>query len=327
MAALDYDWNSPAGQAPWASLHDETLRDGVQCPSVVDPPIEAKIEILHLLEAVGVGSVNVGLPGAGPNATADALALCREIVREGMRIRPGCAARTVEADVAPIADISQRAGIKVEALLFIGSSPIRRFVERWSLDLVRERTESAVGFAVREGLPVTYVTEDTTRTPPDALRELFMAAIGAGASRLCLCDTVGHATPDGVENLIRFTRTLLRGQGVTAGIDWHGHDDRGLALANALVAMQAGADRVHGCVLGIGERVGNTSLEMLLLNLEARGVLPPIDHDVLARLCRVVATSTCITPRPGHPLLDRPIPPSQAPRSLALAEAPRARGL
>jgi 2-isopropylmalate synthase len=294
---LVYDWNSKAYRGQVVrnrnfEIHDETLRDGIQNPSVVDPDIEDKIEILHMLESIGVDTIDVGLPGAGPRAFQDVLRLCREIADNRMKIRPTCAGRTLEQDIAPMVEVSQRAGIPVEVMTFIGSSPIRSLAEQWSVALIRERSVKAIAFAVREGLPVNYVTEDTTRSRPDVLWELFRAAIDTGASRLTLCDTVGHATPDGVRNLVEFTRHVIEATGANVGIDWHGHNDRGLALVNTIWALEHGADRVHGTILGIGERVGNASLDQLLVNLKLLGELGDRNLSVLARLCRKVSEAT-----------------------------------
>ncbi|MBX7192447.1 MAG: 2-isopropylmalate synthase [Sandaracinaceae bacterium] len=291
-------------------VHDETLRDGLQSPSVIDPAITTKREILHLLARVGVDSVNLGLPAAGPRAFDQVVALAQEIVEAKLPLRAGCAGRTVVSDLEPIAAASQRAGLPIDVMTFIGSSPIRRFVEGWSVETIRKRSSDAFRFARREGLTVTYVTEDTTRTPPEVLEELFTAALDEGVARLCLCDTVGHATQDGTTNLVRWTRALIDRAGSSAHIDWHGHEDRGLSLPNALAAIDAGADRVHGCVLGIGERVGNTPLEMLLLNLEADDALAGRDLSHLPELCRLVSHTTGYQPRPGHPLFS-PIRPER----------------
>lgn len=305
-SASCHDWNTPAPDKvsrPVPLLHDETLRDGLQNPSVVDPPIEVKIEVLHLLAAVGVDSVNVGLPAAGPRTYDATLRLSQEIAEHKLPMKVSCAGRTVIRDLEPMADIAQKTGLKMEAMTFIGSSPMRQYVEGWSLDLIRERSVDAIDFAVREGMDVTYVTEDTTRTPPATLDKLFRAAIEAGAARLCLCDTVGHATPDGSANLVRWTRKLIDEMGVDVGVDWHGHNDRGFALANTLSAYGAGADRLHGCVLGLGERVGNAALEMLILNLGAAGVLEEGESSSLEKVCRLVADELH-TPIPtDHPLV------------------------
>ena len=287
-------------------LHDETLRDGLQNPSVRDPTPDDKLAILHLLERVGVDSLNVGLPAASDRAFHDTVRLATEIATSKLRIKAGAAGRTVVGDVAPIVEASQRSGIPIDVMTFIGSSPIRRYVESWTVRTVRERAVEAIRFARCHGLTVTFVTEDTTRTPPAVLGELFRAAIGEGATRLCLCDTVGHATPDGAAGLVRFTRALVAGLGASVGIDWHGHEDRGLSVANALAAAAAGADRIHACVLGIGERVGNTSLELVLRNLEIDGRLDGRDVEALPELCALVARATGLAPEESAGLAPEP---------------------
>lgn len=292
---LIYDWNVASRRQPVVlkgkfELHDETLRDGLQNPSVVDPGIEDKLEILHLLDQVGIDTCDVGLPGAGQRAFEHVLRLCKEMVGARMHIRPTCAGRTVVADLAPMVDVSQKAGIKVEVMTFIGSSPIRALAEDWSVDLIRRRSVEAISFCVKEGLPVNYVTEDTTRSRPEVLADLFKAAIDAGATRLTLCDTVGHVTPDGVRNLIEWTRNLLAAWGAThVGIDWHGHNDRGLGVPNSIYALEYGADRVHGAILGVGERVGNASLDQILVNLKLIGELGDRDVSKLGALCDKVS--------------------------------------
>ncbi len=307
---LVYDWNTAVERPPWvahppARLHDETLRDGIQSPSVRDPEIGAKLRVLHLLDRLGVETTDVGLPGAGPRAREHVTRLCREIVESKLSIRPTCAARTVVADIEPIVEISRQVGLPVEVMTFIGSSPIRQYAEGWSADLIVERSVQAISFAAREGLPVTFVTEDTVRSHPDFLRELFLCAIEAGATRLCLCDTVGHATPDGVRNLVRFTRDVIERSGRTVGIDWHGHDDRGLSLINALAAFEAGAERVHGTVLGIGERVGNTPLDLLLVNLKLLGAYGDRDLGALGDLCELVSEAMAVPIPVGYPVFGR----------------------
>ncbi|HEV8321797.1 MAG TPA: LeuA family protein [Myxococcota bacterium] len=287
-----FDWNAaektrPVARGPFY-FFDETLRDGIQSPSVRDPKIEDKIRLIHLLDALGVHHVDIGLPGAGPRAVEDCLVLAREIVNARLRIKPACAARTHPSDINPIIDVSQRAGVAIEVMTFIGSSPIRLYAEEWTLDLMLERSAAAVDLAVKAGLPCTYVTEDTTRAHPTALDKLFRNAIAHGAYRLCLCDTVGHATPDGVINLVRWTRDLVRATGADVQLDWHGHNDRGLAVANSIYALEAGANRVHGTVLGVGERVGNAAIDQILLNLKLLG---EIDNDLtkLLELCETGA--------------------------------------
>jgi 2-isopropylmalate synthase len=267
--SLIYDWNvvEPASRPPLVMFDDETLRDGLQSPSVRTPTIEQKIQILHLIDAVGIDTANIGLPGAGLHVIRDAERLAREIVDGKLSVQANCAARTMISDVEPIADIVQRTGLPIECCCFIGSSPLRQFAEDWTVDYLLKCTEDAVAFAVKQGLKVMYVTEDTTRSDPGTLRRLFTTAIRAGASRICIADTVGHATPMGAGAVVRFARRVIDEMGVDVGIDWHGHRDRDLAVMNSIAALEAGASRVHGAALGIGERVGNTPLDLLLVNL------------------------------------------------------------
>ena len=274
---LIYDWatgeGAPAAGPRVAMLDDETLRDGLQSPSVKDPPVELKLEMLHLMNGLGIETADIGLPGSGPRQREAVERLCREIADQHLRIRANCAGRTVIADIQPMADVVQKTGVPIEACLFIGSSPIRQYAEEWGIEHILRHTREAVAFAVAEGLEVMYVTEDTVRSNPDDLRQLFTAAVDAGATRVCLCDTVGAAVPRGVANLVGWVARLLAELGVEdrVGIDWHGHRDRGLDVANTLAALEAGATRVHGTALGVGERVGNTPMEQLLVNLKLLG--------------------------------------------------------
>src|SRR5687768_434713 len=275
---LIYDWNREGDTFDYSAcrhvqLDDETLRDGLQSPSVLDPSIADKIEILNLMAQLGIDTANIGLPDAGPRAVADMRALALEIAQNQLFIGANCAARTVRADIEPIARISQEAGIPIEACTFIGSSAIRQYAEDWTLDKMLRATEEAVTFAVAEGLPVMYVTEDTTRARPAVLKKLYTLAIECGAQRVCLADTVGHATPEGVRKLVRFVRDdVIKPTQKNVKIDWHGHRDRGFGLANTMAAIEAGADRVHGTALGIGERVGNTEMDLLLVNMKLLGM-------------------------------------------------------
>jgi 2-isopropylmalate synthase len=273
---LIHDWNRLPGSFDYAAveveLDDETLRDGLQNPSVTDPSEEDKRELLHLMCELGIHAADIGLPGAGPRARASTLALAREIARNDLPIEANCAARTVKADIEPIAEISHETGLPIEACTFIGSSPIRQYAEGWDVEKLRRSTEEAVSFAVGEGLDVMMVTEDTTRSRPETLRTLYTTAIECGARRICLADTVGHATPHGVRQLVRFARELVDETGEDVKVDWHGHRDRGLGLPNALAAIEEGVDRVHGTALGIGERVGNVEMDLLLVNLKLLGM-------------------------------------------------------
>ncbi|BDG09758.1 LeuA family protein [Anaeromyxobacter paludicola] len=302
-----YDWNAleapPALAERRFTLLDETLRDGCQSPSVREPALDDKLRLLHLMDQLGVARLDVGLPGAGPRARADMAELLKEIARARLKLDAMVACRTViEPDLAGAAELSQRTGVPLTVYAFIGSSPIRQWAEDWPLEFMVKQSLDAVRFAVREGLRVVYVTEDTTRSHPHTLDALFRAAIDAGAEGLCLCDTVGHATPDGLARLYQFTRDLLRGHGAEhVTLDWHGHNDRGLALPLALRAAELGFDRIHGCALGIGERVGNTALDLLILNLKLLGAWP---HDTrrLVEYVRLTSRATGVPIPVNYPL-------------------------
>lgn len=307
--SLIYDWNRAAGPdllpaRGGVELDDETLRDGLQSPSVRTPAIEDKLRILHMIAGLGIQSANIGLPGAGPHVVRDVERLAREIGEQRLPIRPNCAARTVIADLQPIVDIAQRTGVAIEAACFIGSSPIRQYAEGWTLDRMLRLTREAVEFATREGLPVMYVTEDTTRAAPEDLRRLYTAAVEAGARRVCVADTVGHATPAGAASLTRFIREVVDATGEAVKVDWHGHRDRDLAVINALTAAAAGADRLHGTAVGIGERVGNCPIDLLLVNMQLLGWIER-DLGTLRAYCQLVADVTGVPLPDNYPVVGR----------------------
>jgi 2-isopropylmalate synthase len=307
---LIYDWNQalPTNLLPTGRvlLNDETLRDGLQSPSVRDPSIEQKIQILHLMEDLGINSLNLGLPGAGPRAVEHVEALAREIAGERMKITANCAARTHENDIRPIAEIVQRTGLPIEAATFIGSSPLRRFTENWTDDFLLQTSEKAVKFAISLGLEVMYVTEDTTRCDPEMIKRLYSTAINCGARAIVVCDTSGHATPMGGYALTKFVLDeVVKPSGEKIRVDWHGHCDRGFAIANSMAALAAGADCVHGCALGTGERVGNTQMDQMLVNLKLMGISPWDKQDLtkLKDYCVAVSIATGVPIPPNYPVV------------------------
>jgi isopropylmalate/homocitrate/citramalate synthase len=307
---LIYDWNQadaarlrPTGRV---LLNDETLRDGLQSPSVRDPSIDQKIQILHLMEALGINSLDLGLPGAGPRPMADVEALAQEIVRHKMKIRANAAARTHESDIRPIAEIVQRTGLNIQAATFIGSSPIRRYTEGWTDDFLLQTTEKAVKYTVSLGLDAMYVTEDTTRCDPAMVKRLYSTAISCGARAIVICDTAGHATPMGAFSLVRFVmEEVVKLSGEQIRVDWHGHCDRGLAIANSMAALMAGAECVHACALGIGERVGNTQMDQMLVNLKLMGIPPWAEQDLtkLKQYCQAVSKATGVPIPANYPVV------------------------
>jgi 2-isopropylmalate synthase len=296
---LIYDWNqveereSPTHRV---LVTDETLRDGLQSPSIIHPKIEDKVYMLYLMRDLGVDAADLGLCGAGEKFKYHVCVLAREIANQRMPIQPQSAARTMLSDIEPIVDVSQEAGIPVEACIFLGTSPIRQYAEGWDVDFLLRQTEESVSFAVEHGLPVMFVTEDTIRAHPETLRQVYTAAIRAGAKRICAADTVGHVTPGGTRALIKFLRQMVDEIDPEVGIDWHGHRDRGMDIVNTLEAIRAGADRVHACGLGIGERSGNTPMELLLVNLNLMGWA---DRDLtkLPEYCQIIAEK-CGAPIP-----------------------------
>jgi isopropylmalate/homocitrate/citramalate synthase len=301
---LIHDWNQLPG-IKQALLNDETLRDGLQSPSVRDPSVEQKIEILHLMESLGINALDLGLPGAGPRAVEHVEALAREIVANKMKIRANCAARTHENDIRPIAEIVQRTGLNIEAATFIGSSPIRRYTEGWTEDFLLQTTEKAVKFVVSLGLDAMYVTEDTSRCDPAMIKRLYSTAINCGARSIVVCDTAGHSTPAGAFALTRFVLDeVVKPSGENIRLDWHGHNDRGLAVANSLAALAAGADCVHACALATGERVGNTQMDQMLVNLKLMGVAPWNQQDLskLKDYCQSVARATGVPIPANYPV-------------------------
>ncbi len=290
---LIYDWNIIGAKKPFpvVELCDESLRDGLQSPSVKDPESELKCRLLHLMNDLGITIANIGLPGAGPRAYEDVLILARYAKDHRLNIKLNCAARTLKKDIEPIARIQQMVGIPITAYCFLGTSPVRQLVEKWNLESLKHTSDEALSFAIKEGLATAFVTEDTTRSSPETIEPLFKHAISLGIERLVLCDTVGHATPDGIQALVAFTKNLIAKTKAPVKIDWHGHNDRGLGLSNALAAAEAGCHRIHGTALGIGERVGNTAIDQLIVNLKLLNAYP---HDVKKLVAYVeLAASAC----------------------------------
>ncbi len=278
--ALIHDWNTVSGRfqpAERITFDDETLRDGLQSPSVTDPPLAAKLEILERMAELSIETANLGLPGAGAAHREDILAMAMHIARAKLPIRPNVACRTVVSDIEPVREMMDKTGLSVLACCFIGSSPIRQYTENWTLATLMGHVEKSLSYAHDHGIPVMFVTEDTTRAHPADLEALYGLAIDLGAERLCICDTCGHATPDGVRNLVSFVRRIVEKKGRKVGLDWHGHRDRNLDLANCMAAVEAGVTEVHGAALGVGERAGNAPMDLLLANFHLLGW---IDRDL-----------------------------------------------
>ena len=289
--SLTFEWNAPVRGAKKIRICDETLRDGLQSPSIQQPQITDKLEILRRMSHLGIDTVNLGIPAASRAVAEDACTLATYVARQKLPMTVQCAGRTLISDIIPIIELSQVAGIEIEICLFLGSSPIRQYLEQWNLDELKHLTETAISFAAKHSSSVMFVTEDTTRSRPEHLVELYTTAVRAGATRVCIADTVGHALPSGARRIVEFVRESLQPISKNIGIDWHGHRDRGMALASTLAAIEGGATRVHACANGLGERSGNTEMELLLPNLKLLGLYDG-DLSGLREYCELVAEAT-----------------------------------
>lgn len=288
---LIYDWNTidyeiarnPSNHPHGVWFDDETLRDGLQSPSARNPDIEQKIELIDYMEKLGIQKVDLGLPGAGPFHIGHIDAMLTHMGENGYELRPGCAVRTVVSDIEPLVELQAKHERQIQASAFLGTSPIRQFAEGWTMERILSTAEKAITFAVDNDIPVMFVTEDTTRSKPEDIKAVYTRAIELGADRICVCDTCGHVTPNGVRKLLTFIQDeVIPDAGVKRAdieVNWHGHQDRGLGVANNLAAVEAGADVIHGTALGVGERAGNAPLDQTLVNLSLMGV---INNDLTA---------------------------------------------
>ena len=282
---LIYDWNTVDYEIIRDSrdhphelwFDDETLRDGLQSPSARNPEIEQKLELIDYMEALGIQKVDLGLPGAGPFHVGHIDAMLSHMGKNDYELRPGCAVRTVVSDIEPLVDLQAKHERQIQASAFLGTSPIRQYAEGWTMEKILSTAEKAVTFAVDNDIPVMFVTEDTTRSKPDEIKAVYTRALELGADRICVCDTCGHVTPNGVRKLLSFIQDeVIIDSGFKRRdieVNWHGHQDRGLGVANNLAAYEAGADVIHGTALGVGERAGNAPLDQTLVNLSLMGVI------------------------------------------------------
>jgi len=282
---LIYDWNvidyeinrNPANHPHGVWFDDETLRDGLQSPSARNPTIDEKKELLSYMENLGIQKVDLGLPGAGPFHREHINAMLSHIIDNEYQIRPGAAVRTLMQDIEPLVEMQQQHGIQIQASAFLGTSPIRQYTEGWTMEKLISTMEKAVSYAVENDVPVMFVTEDTTRSNPDDVKAIYQRAMELGVRRLCVCDTCGHVTPNGVKKLLNFIdEEVIKDGGYQRNeieVNWHGHQDRGLGVANNIAAVEAGADVIHGTALGVGERAGNAPLDQTLVNLKLMGVI------------------------------------------------------
>ena len=287
-------------------LFDETLRDGLQAPHIRNPTLEQKLAIVDHMARSGIRSADLGFPGSDAAATRECTEVARHIAAAGLDLKPGFAGRTHPADINAICEVGQQAGVAVEAYVFIGVSPIRQYVEDWDLELIRGAIRKSAAECRREDVEFVLVLEDAVRCTPQVLRSVYDVAMETGTRRLTLCDTVGAAVPSGTEALIRWTQRYFAERDHPMALEWHGHNDRGLALVNSLTALSLGCARVHGTVLGIGERAGNASLDQLVVNRHLDG-----DHSydlaALREYCEYAAPVLGVDIPQNYPAMGRDV--------------------
>jgi 2-isopropylmalate synthase len=247
-------------------LFDETIRDGLQAPGIPVPSTTIKARLIELMVSAGIGAVNVGFPGASPAAARSCIELVQCIEQRRLHIQPACCGRTHDDDIAAIRDVAETAQTSIEAYAFVAVSPVRHIVENWTVESIERRIRNSAAACRRSGIDFVLVLEDATRSERNILSRVFSTAASQGIGRVVLCDTVGCADPDSTRKLVDWTSDHFAAAGWPVKIDWHGHNDRGLALINSLTALEAGCDRIHGTVLGIGERAGNAAIDQIILN-------------------------------------------------------------
>ena len=296
----------PAGSAFSGILFDETLRDGLQAPHIRNPSLEQKLAIIDHMSRSGVRSADLGFPGSGASAVDECTAFARHIAAGGLDLTPGFAGRTHPSDIHAICEVGQRAGVAVEAYVFIGVSPIRQYVEDWDIELIRSAIRRSAAECRRENVEFVLVLEDAVRCTPQVLGSVYDVAVETGTRRLTLCDTVGGAVPNGTEALIRWTRRYFADRAHPIELEWHGHNDRGLALVNSLTALALGCARVHGTILGIGERAGNASLDQLMINSHLDGH-HTYDLTALREYCEYAAPVLGVDIPQNYPAMGRDV--------------------
>ncbi len=279
---LLYSWNPPAKSGlENVEIEDDTLRDGLQGAFVRKPTVDEKIELFTLSSAIGCQHAVVGFPASSPQEMADSRRIVQAIQERGLKQQPWMLSRALVSDLEPIIALQRESDIPIGAAFFMGTSPLRRVVEKWDWDQVLRNVETAVAYCVENGVPFSLSIEDASRTPPEELRQLIQIGAKANGFSISICDTVGESTPDGAAQLVRFTREEIAKENADTRVLWHGHNDRGMAVANSAAAAEAGARIIGGSFLGIGERTGNAALEQVILYLYQNGATQwRIDHLV-----------------------------------------------
>jgi 2-isopropylmalate synthase len=298
-----FDWNTPTVRRQPIEVGDVTLSEGLLSPSVVDPSQPDKRRLLSLMPVLGLRAVSLGHPGLGVRQFSTVLNLARELMLAQWELDASCVARASVKDVASALDVRERSGLDVEVAVTLAVSPIQMEAEGLSAARLRDAAEASIAFAVRAGARVVAVLDDASRTPPEQLAPVLRDVAALGASAVRLADSAGRATPDATRALVRFVSEHLRTRtGRPVRLDWVGQNDRGLALANAMAAVDAGVDRVFASALGLGSRSGITPMELLLTNLRVNGLWSHSLRTVV-EYCESAATAFGIAIAPSSPLI------------------------
>ncbi len=301
---LIYDWNRQSGAAPLTcspEVLDVTLLEAPHSPAARQPPLSERLRLLHQLDELGLDLVCLGDAGEG---WAETLPLVSEVAESRLKVRSAVLCRNHATELERVAEASEQLGHAIHVLLQCGYSPLQEWKgEAWAAARA-ERMQESVMFAVGLGLTVTLLCPDAPRAHPGWLVDTLGRALDSGAQRLALVDTTGCATPEGVARLVAFVTELCRRKGLPERIDWFGFNDRGLALANALTALESGASRVHASVLGLAERSGCVPLDLLLINLRLLGALDR-PMEALASVCQRVAEGYQVEVLSNYPVLGK----------------------
>ncbi|NLL10981.1 MAG: 2-isopropylmalate synthase, partial [Methanomicrobiales archaeon] len=271
------------------TVFDTTLRDGEQTPGV-SFPLSDKIEIAHQLSGIGVHVIEAGFPAS----SADEFATVKSIAAEGLDAIVCGLARSVKADVDRCID----AGVDMVHVFIPTSEVQRKHTIRKSHEEVVNTTGEIVRYARDHADKVLFSAMDATRTGIPELTEVFLEAVGAGATAINVPDTVGIATPTSMQEMIRALRPKI-----PVTIDVHCHNDFGMATANTISAVEAGADQVQVTVNGIGERAGNADLACTVMTIESIfGFDTGIATERLVETSRMISRFSGIMVPPTYPV-------------------------
>ena len=286
-----YSWNA-LNRANISNVKiEDDIRDALQSVRTVQPLLSERKALLDLSAKVGIQYSFLGFPAASQNETNLVTALVKHIADEKIPIEPVLMARALENDVKRIIEIQNETSYAVAADIFINTSALRLKIEGWTLDTIINKIKKSHHLSVNNNLKYRISLEDSARTAPDSIEILIKEIINLGIKTIVLCDTVGDCLPSGASNLTSFVMDIISKENVDVEIGWHGHNDKGLSLANALASVEAGATIISGTFTGIGERTGNIPLEQIIYILSQNGN-QLYDLKYLKPLCDMLSATT-----------------------------------